>query len=251
MTYKNNYYLIILFLFLINNIAIAADWRVIADGVEYQELIDTNPIPWSHIHVFRIDLKHNNFSLVTAKDLHHNAAVIAEYAKSSKALLAINSGFFDKNYNPLGLRISNTHKLNALRPISWWGIFYIKANKPYIANHTDKNNHYLNAEFAVQSGPRIIIDGKISTLKFPGYAERSAIGITTNGKIILLVTEHNPISIQKLAKLMHEQPINCVQALNLDGGSSSQLYADLNKLHLHVHNFASVSDAIIITKNII
>lgn len=249
MIYKNKFYsyLVITFLFVLtNNVVIASEWRVIADGLEYQELTDTHPIPWSHIHVFRIDLKYNNFSLITAKALHHNYAVISEYAKFSNALLAINGGFFDKNYHPLGLRISNTHKLNSLRPISWWGIFYIKNNQPYISN-TD--NNYLNADFAVQSGPRIIIDGQISKLKFSGYAERSAIGITEYGKIIILVTEHNPISIQKLAHLMYKDPINCIQALNLDGGSSSQLYANLNKFYLNVHNFASVSDAIIITKS--
>ena len=109
-----------------------------------------------------------------------------QFAEHSKALLSINGGFFDHEFKPLGLRINNNKLENPLKRISWWGIFYIKNNKPYISN-VRRFNHDNEIDFAVQSGPRLLIKGKIPSLK-PGIADRSALGITADGKVIILVS---------------------------------------------------------------
>ncbi len=55
------------------------------------------------------------------------------------------------------------------------------------------------------------------------------------------------MSTTELAQLMKAEPLNCDNALNLDGGSSSQLHAHLNSFQLDVHGFSNVSDAVIVT----
>ncbi len=117
-------------------VTLTTEWRNIAPGIEYQDLEGHFLTPWSHVHVFRINLKENKLSLVTAKDMVRPYASIEEYAVFSKALLAINGGFFDSHYKPLGLRINNKHQESPAKNISWWGIFYIKNQKPHLTNFT-------------------------------------------------------------------------------------------------------------------
>ncbi|MCA0404231.1 MAG: phosphodiester glycosidase family protein [Proteobacteria bacterium] len=221
----------------------ANEWRTLAPGVEYQDLEGNYLTPWSHLHAFRIDLKKNDLSLVSAKDLSLDHASVDKYADFSKALLAINGGFFDDNYKPLGLRIYNKRKKNPLKNISWWGVFYIKNQKPYLSTIRQFNANQV--DFAIQSGPRLLINNRIPPLK-PGRAERSALGITPDGKVIILVTDNAPISTTELAQLMKAEPLHCENALNLDGGSSSQLSARIGSFELNVHGFSNVSDAVVV-----
>jgi len=247
----NKKFLLCFILFLINllssfNSYCAEYWQKLNPGIEYQDLAGGILDPWSHIHVFRISLTDNRLALVTAKTLDLKNASADQFAEHSKALLSINGGFFDRQFKPLGLRINNKRLENPLKRISWWGIFYIKNNKPYIANirHFNPDN---DIDFAIQSGPRLIIKKKIPSLK-PGYADRSALGITADGKVIILVSTNAAMTTKELAYRLKSPPLSCTDAINLDGGSSSQIYAHINSFLLNVHGFSNVSDGIIVTK---
>ena len=240
-------YILMLFLWtLLITQASASAWRELSPGIEYRDLNANLLIPWSHIHVFRIDLKKNKLDLIMANDLSlHNASVDA-FAHHSKALITINGGFFDQNYHPLGLRIGSQRQHSPLKRISWWGIFYVKNQLPYLLSLAQYVSDQ-HVDFAVQSGPRLLINGKIPSLK-TGYAERSALGITLDKRVIILVTNNAPMTTTTLAQLLKKSPLNCKDALNLDGGSSSQLNANMGLFQINVHGFANVSDAIVVKK---
>jgi len=222
----------------------AAGWEKIAPGIEYRDLSPNPLIPWAHVHVFRINLRQQKLDLVTAKDLSRPHASVEEMALHSDALIAINGGFFDKDYHPLGLRIGHHHRYTPIKPISWWGIFYTIRKKPYFSK-VSQYTASRSVDFAIQSGPRLLVNGKIPKLK-PGIAERTALGITQKNQVILLVTEHAPMTTTSLAELMQQFPLYCENALNLDGGSSSQIYADVGHLHLKTRGALGVSDAVIV-----
>lgn len=233
---------------LVLHFAIAAnDWRVLTPGIEYLDVGGGYVTPWSHIHAFRINLNDNRLSLVMAKDMARDYASVDEYAQFSKALLAINGGFFDNNFHSLGLRVKNKQQVSPLKKISWWGVFYIRKAQAHLASASQFVPDS-QIDFAVQSGPRLLVHGKIPPLK-AGRAERTALGITPDGRVVIVVTEHAAISTTELAQLMKAPPLNCINALNLDGGNSTQLYASLNNFHLNVHGFSNVSDAIIVKAN--
>lgn len=234
-----------LIFFLWSTATVAESWHPVAPGIEYRDLGIGLFNPWSHIYAFRIDLKKNQLNSLLASELDREHASVDEFSHFSKALITLNGGFFDRQFHPLGLRISQKKRLNPIKRISWWGIFYIKNNKPYLSTHR-QFNYQKSIDFALQSGPRLIIKGKIPSLK-PGLAERSALGITKDGKVILLATDNAPMTTTTLAKLMKSPPLNCIDALNLDGGSSTQLYTRLDDLKINIHGFSRVSDAIIVT----
>lgn len=224
----------------------ANQWQKLAPGIEYQDLEGGLLKPWSHVHVFRVDLAKNQLALVNAKTLSLKNASADQFAEHSKALLSVNGGFFDHEFNPLGLRINNKKLENPLKRISWWGIFYVKNNIPRITN-VRNFSHDNDIDFAIQSGPRLLIKGTIPSLK-PGAADRSALGITQDGKVIILVSTNAAMTTHELAQLLKSPPLSCTDAINLDGGSSSQLYAHIDSFQLNVHGFSNVSDAIIVKK---
>lgn len=234
----------LMYLYTSSKVYAAENWQRLGPGIEYQDLEGGLITPWSHVHAFRIDLNHNKLGTITAKSLSLKNASVDQIAQRSKALLSVNGGFFDKEFRPLGLRINNKRQENPLKPISWWGIFYIKNSIPHITNVRHFNKEP-GIEFAIQSGPRLLINGKIPSLKI-GSADRTALGITAEGKVIILVSTNAAMTTYELARLMKSAPLFCTDAINLDGGSSSQLYANIRKFRLNVHGFSNVSDAVVV-----
>lgn len=243
---RQRIFIILLFLFWSGFIPAshAAVWKTIAPGIRYLDAAKTWLNPWAHVHVFSIDLTLNRLDLILATKLSHQHASAGEFAHYQNALLTINGGFFDHDFHPLGLRVSHHHQYNPLKRISWWGIFYIQDQEPHITSLKHFNSDE-SVDFAVQSGPRLIIHGRTPSLK-AGIAERSAIGITPDNKVIILVTDHAPMTTTHLALLMKAPPLSCQEALNLDGGSSSQLHAHIGAFQIEVHGFSNVSDAIVV-----
>lgn len=222
----------------------AYHWQELAPGIEYQDLEGSILTPWSHIYAFRISLNKNQLGIVTAKDLEMKNASVDHFAEASNALIGINGGFFDHDFKPLGLRVNNHKQITPLKAISWWGIFYVKNNQPFISN-VRSFNYSSNIIFAIQSGPRLLIKGTIPSLK-QGIADRTALGINKEKQVILLVTNNSAMTLSELARLLQSPPLYCTDAINLDGGSSSQLYAHINSFQLNVRGFSNVSDAVIV-----
>lgn len=219
-------------------------WRTLAPGIDYLMLTPFPLSTWSHIHVFRVDPKQQTLDLIMATDFHQQQTSITDFAKHSDALIAINGGFFDPTGKPLGLRLTHHTTHYPLKPISWWGVFYLDNNTPHLQHIRDYTPH-ASIKWAIQAGPRLIVHHHIPKLK-PGYAERTALGITSQGKILLVITEHAPMTTTELAKRMLAPPLECMDALNLDGGSSTQLYVHLPGMNLLETGYALISDAIVI-----
>jgi len=85
---------------------------------------------------------------------------------------------------------------------------------------------------AISTGPTLVRDGKLwlhprqEGFRDPavlGRARRSALGLTWDNRLVL-VTVGTRISLNKLGNIMLR--LNCKQAANLDGGSSSALYSN-------------------------
>ncbi len=250
--HKKQFSLLVLFsalvFFPLKTLFAATVWQPLAPGIEYTDIIPSSNNPWGHLHAFRIDLNHYQLDLAFAKDQQDDSSSVQQLALKNHAILAVNGGFFTPEHQPIGLRIQDGKVRSHLKATHWWGIFYIKKNKPYItaqsAYATDPH-----ITFAVQGGPRLVADGKIPPLK-EGDAERTAIGFTHDHKIILLATDNAPMSTTELATIMlnnsKENGLDCYNALNLDGGHSTQLYAQLDHFILNIPGLSSITDAVLV-----
>jgi len=220
-------------------------WQQVAPGLDYAVLTPKN---FGKLYAFRISPKQYRLDLVLAKDHQQDSSFVKQLATLNNGIIAVNGGFFTPNHEPLGLRIKDGKVRSPLKPISWWGVFYIRNNKPHIvAMKNYRGNKHIT--FAVQAGPRLLINGHVPKLK-EGAHNRSALCITKNKQIILLATQDLSLSTTDLADII-KQPesaggLGCYNALNLDGGHSTQLYAKVGSLNLNVPNFSSVTDAVVV-----
>lgn len=221
-------------------------WQTLSPGLEYT----TRSYGTGHIHAFRLDLRRYQLDVALAKDYRVANASVRDLATRADALIAINGGFFSPEFEPLGLRIQRGTVRSPLKATSWWGIFRVAQARAQIVppQGFTAGRH---TTMAVQSGPRLVVQGAIPILK-GGEAERSALGITTQGQVVIAITDHAPLSTSALAEILRRSAarggLGCRDALNLDGGRSAQLYARIGRFQLHVPNLSVVTDAVIVRR---
>jgi hypothetical protein len=97
---------------------------------------------------------------------------------------------------------------------------------------------------AVQAGPMLVQGGVVDVTDdeevffgttIPLVHPRSAVGVTADGDVILLVVDGRQprsrgVDLSELALILHS--LGCVEALNLDGGGSSALVVNGERLNL-------------------
>ncbi|MDW8104584.1 MAG: phosphodiester glycosidase family protein [Armatimonadota bacterium] len=85
-------------------------------------------------------------------------------------------------------------------------------------------------DFVLRSGPRLVTAGKVSLYPYAeGFRDRSlfrpawrlAVGLTRDNHLLFVGTR-KPITLRKMALVMHR--LGCVDAINLDAGSSTGMY---------------------------
>jgi len=165
----------------------ATVWKKLANGLSYTTIARTAGIPKGAIHAFRINLNYYRLELAFTHNENRPLITVKDLVQKKGAVVGINGGFFNPNLTPLGLRIRNGKIVSPLKRITWWSLFIVKGKKARIIS----KKYFVPSRkinFAVQSGPRLIINGRIPSLK-PGVANRSALGITKSGKIIIAVTQ--------------------------------------------------------------
>ncbi|MDO8462268.1 MAG: phosphodiester glycosidase family protein [Deltaproteobacteria bacterium] len=232
------------FLFPLSCSRAAPIWQMVEPGLEETQM-ETKPGEFNtpfRLHAFRIDPTQFRLDLVFANSYGTPSASVRDLAQKSNALLMINSSFFDENGKPLGLLVQNKTLLQPVRDTEW-GLFFIEAGRPFIVHRKDFA-YRPTIEMALQTGPRLITEGKIPRFKDAIPSRRSLVGITRDGKIIFAVTGVTIATTNDLARLVMRKEsrggLGLRYALNLDGGGSSQLVLFTPSLTVHYKGEVSV-----------
>jgi uncharacterized protein YigE (DUF2233 family) len=150
------------------------------------------------------------------------------WLRREKARVAINGGYFDGRGHSMGLRVSRKFQSSDLRRADW-GVFWVKNGRAQIT-HTRDFKTKIRPEEALQCGPRLVVKGKITDLK-PQSSRRSGVGIDARGRVVLAVAD-GALSLTDWAQVWASNDgLSCRDALNLDGGPSSQLASDAKNRH--------------------
>ena len=240
--------IVLLLLFIIAAEATAADeWRTLSKGLEYKK-ISVNTMVGSErtaspgaIHLFKIDTTQYKLDVITAKRFNMLNSNAKTFAQKAAALIAINGGFFSPEFESLGLLVQKNKEINKIKWVGWWHIFQMRYMKPQIIT---KQEYTLipDIEMAIEAGPRLLIDGQIVAKLKPSVAERSALGITADGKVIIAATDALPLSLNEFAGYL--KAAGCYDALNLDGGSSTQIYAKIGEFELNRAGLGLVANGV-------
>ena len=163
-------------------------------------------------------------------------------AKGQKLIFAMNGGMYKKDQSPQGLYIENEKLLTPLDTMQKGygnfylqpnGVFYItKNNEPIICSSTTFKETK-NIQFATQSGPMLVIDGKLHTKLTKGSKNlniRNGVGVLPNGNLLFAMSKEK-INFYDFAAFFKDN--GCENALYLDGFVSktylpSKNYEQLN-----------------------
>ena len=154
-------------------------------------------------------------------------------AKGERLVFAMNAGMFAEDQSPVGLYIEDRRKLHGADTRGGATNFHMKPNGVFwigdgVAGVTETGRYLANppaARFATQSGPMLIVDGRIHPKIRPdGTSEkiRNGVGACEGGAIVFAIADE-PVTFDAFARLFRDG-IGCPNALFLDGSVSS-LYA--------------------------
>ncbi|EKD42588.1 MAG: hypothetical protein ACD_73C00093G0002 [uncultured bacterium] len=222
--------------------ALAGDWIKLESGIHYRsfspDLPDNSDNKAAYIHAFRINPQKYEIRPIYDAGKRSSATMMLE---EKKALVVVNANFFDPAGKPLGLVVQNKKILNPFKNISWWGLLRIEDDWLSIIHSSEYSPKDLPFA-AVQAGPRLIVNKTIPKLK-DEFRQRTAVGITKKGELIIL-SVLKPMKLTELASLMllpeKKGGLECIQALNLDGGSSTQMAAHIGDFELKLPSYISV-----------
>jgi uncharacterized protein YigE (DUF2233 family) len=157
--------------------------------------------------------------------------------KGLKLAFAMNGGMFMKDQTPLGLYIENGETLRKLNTSSGRGNFYIRPNGIFYITKSNqagicKTSEFINnglIKYATQSGPMLVIDGKINSVFKKNSTSRNirnGVGILPGNKIICAISK-GKINFYEFALFFEKS--GCKDAMYLDG-IISQAYMPENKV---------------------
>jgi uncharacterized protein YigE (DUF2233 family) len=154
--------------------------------------------------------------------------------KSADILFAMNGGMFDDDGRPIGYYVENGKRLKKLNQKEGGGNFHLLPNGVFFGDKDSwqirtteyfSDNVTKRPDFATQSGPMLVIDGKLHpkiAVNGDSINIRNAVGIDADGRAHFVISEV-PVSFGKLARFMRDD-LKCANALYLDGAVSALWY---------------------------
>jgi len=154
---------------------------------------------------------------------------LARYADANDGdtiAFAMNAGIFGEGERPAGYFVENSERLGELDTGSGSGNFYMKPNGVFYGSGGDwqvrETDWFLanvteRPQFGTQSGPMLIVDGKIHPQIVhdgPSRKIRNAVGIDGEGRAHFVIS-NAPISFGKLARF-YKNELEAENALFLD-----------------------------------
>ncbi len=201
-------------------------WHVFADDLETAEIAAPNTLGMS-LSLVRTSLKRLRIGVIRSAEFGAQRSSVNSLCRQSKAVACINANFFDPDGEALGLVLSHgvirhpTHQGgNTLT-----GILQVTRREPRIVGRSEFQPGAVLE--AVQAGPRLVTDGKaVAGIRDSGRARRSGVCIDSRGRLIFLAggVGRAGWSVEDLQAALLDSNLNCVEALNLDGGGSTQLF---------------------------
>ncbi len=152
---------------------------------------------------------------------------------------AMNGGMYHPDYGPVGLLVENGRQTGALNRGDAFGNFFLKPNGVFWVGDgkagVTETEAYARAGLlpvaATQSGPMLVIDGKIHPRFLPDATSlqiRNGVGILPDGRVAFAISE-GPVRFHDFATLFRDR-LRCNNALFLDGSISS-LYSPEIRRH--------------------
>ncbi len=152
-------------------------------------------------------------------------------ANAAPVAFAINGGMFDEEGKPIGYYVENSERTRQLNRNDGAGNFHLKPNGVFFGSGgkwqvRTSDDFYANVgdrpEFGTQSGPMLVIAGKLHpeiTENGPSRTIRNGVGVDAAGRAHFVISA-GPVSFGLLARYFRDEA-KTPNALYLDGSVSA------------------------------
>jgi len=162
----------------------------------------------------------------------------AVQARGRQLRFAMNGGMFEADLSPVGLFIADgkqEHKADLRDGASNFhlkpnGVFYVGDGGAGIVETTRFLSAGPLARYATQSGPMLVIDGRIHPKILPTGTSakiRNGVGVR-DGRSVVFAISDEPVTFYDFARLFRDA-LHCPNALFLDGSVSSLFAPELKR----------------------
>jgi uncharacterized protein YigE (DUF2233 family) len=159
-------------------------------------------------------------------------------AVGSGLVVAMNAGMYHEDLSPVGLYVENGRQLKSASTAGGPGNFHMKPNGIFFVSRGKagilETSRYLRqkpkADFATQSGPMLVIDGRIHPkISEQGTSRkiRNGVGVQSANTALFAIS-NEPVTFHEFASLFRDA-LKCPNALFLDGSISSLYAPQLNR----------------------
>jgi hypothetical protein len=220
------------------------DWVAITPGLELRQVT----IQEAPTLLVRADLD------LLALDLRYDTTdpqTVADWQKSTGALMVVNAGFFEPDYTTSGIMViqdeiygeSYTQRDNAGNLQS--GMFVLEGGQANIhrldsAPISISDDIYIGLE----SFPLLFLDSTTSDFRLPERtARRTVIALDKQGRLVFVLHYDEGITLYKLQDELFalSEELGLVSALNLDGGLSTGISISAGGIYLATDSTVEVS----------
>ncbi len=204
-------------------------WEQLAEGLEAAHFqVSSSALLASSAVAVRATLSYYIPRTIRASEYGWKKATAQMLCKASGAAACINSNFFDEQGKPLGVVISRGIQHNKMHNGggTLTGVFFVTSDGVGVVYRS-----LFSAEKvleAAQAGPRLISEGApvVGVKDAASATNISLVCIDRQRRVVLLRVSLAMFggSLRELQMVLLRPELGCVEALNFDGGGSSQLY---------------------------
>jgi len=165
-------------------------------------------------------------------------------AKGEKLAFAMNAGMYGDDYAPIGLFVEGGRTLHGANTNGGAGNFHMKPNGVFWIDGAragvTETGRFLKSRarpaYATQSGPMLLVNGHVNPhIHDSGTSEKIRNGVcVSEGHIVRFAISNQPVTFHQFAHLFRDR-LKCSDALFLDGGAASAIYAPSISRHDRFH----------------
>jgi uncharacterized protein YigE (DUF2233 family) len=159
--------------------------------------------------------------------------------EGSRLVFAMNAGMYHEDKSPVGLYVENGREVRKANTASGPGNFHLKPNGIFFVSGATGGvietalflKRRPKVDFATQSGPMLVINGRIHPKISENGASRkirNGVGVRDRHTAVFAVS-NSPVTFGEFAHLFRDE-LGCTNALFLDGSISSLYAPSLRRL---------------------
>jgi exopolysaccharide biosynthesis protein len=221
-------------------------WNQAAPGVEVRsEIWKSSEGTSDTVSIVRFNLQYVTLSVAYQPD---QPLSMEDWMRKEQATALINGGYFDGQDNATALVISNGQAFGTSYD-GFGGMLDVDAHG-HVQVRSLREQPYTPSEGltqATQCTPMLLLNGKRTQFTADNKASpRSVVAMDKQGRLLFIVSPGVDFTLDDMATLLAKSDLGLVNALNLDGGSSTGLYLNAGSQKITIDSYVNLPIVVVV-----